>query len=75
MKVTIKLVLLLVAILLLLVANLFIGTVKIPVADILRILLSAFDSSTLPKLPSPLGEGLGVRLGGDRGGQSARGAE
>ena len=60
MKVTIKLVLLLVAILLLLVANLFIGTVKIPVADILRILLSAFDSSTL-KFPSPLGEGLGVR--------------
>ena len=62
MKVTIKLVLLLVAILLLLVANLFIGTVKIPVADILRILLSAFDSSTL-KFPSPLGEGLGVRPG------------
>ena len=53
MKVTIKLVLLLVAILLLLVANLFIGTVKIPVADILRILLSAFDP------PSTLERGWG----------------
>ena len=74
MKVTLRLVLLFVGILVLLVANLFIGTVKIPVGDIVRILIgdgneseiwrNIIMSSRLPQALTAIMAGAGLAVSG-----------